>query len=117
MFSGNIAYVGHYDPTKKSKRRWCSLNKKQLNTIEFVEDWYQIDFGELIQKAQYEHKKHGENKITEDALVKAGELLEEHGFLKHKTSDRLFHNFTHVFVTEKFIEDTLDDRFSDKPKK
>lgn len=109
-------YVGHYDSKKKSKRRWCSLNEEQLNTIEFDETWYQIDYWKLIEKAQSEYQKHGQNQVTEDALVKASKLLEQHGFLKSSVSDRLFHNFTHLFVTEKFIEDILPDKFNDKPK-
>lgn len=110
-------YVGHYDPSKKSKRKWCSLNDKQLNSIEFNGDWYQNNYGNLIEKAQIEHKKNGENPISEEALVKASKLLEKNGFLKHKISDRIFHDFTHIFITEKFIEDVSPDRFNDKPKK
>lgn len=110
-------YIGHYDPTKKSKRQWCSLNETQLNTIEFVDDWYQIDYGKLIEKAQYEHKKQGENRISEDALVQAGELLEKNGFPKYRIADKIFYNLTHIFVTEKFIEDTIGDEYTDKPKK
>lgn len=109
-------YIGHYDPIKKSRRQWCSLNENQLNTIEFVDDWYQIDYGKLIEKAQYEHRKHGENKISEDALVQAGELLEKNGFLKYRIADKIFYNLTHIFVTEKFIEDTIGDEYTDKPK-
>lgn len=110
-------YVGHYEPTKKSKRKWCSLNEEQLNTIEFVEDWYQKKYFKFIKKAQMEHMKNGENQISEDLLVKAGKLLEKNGFLKEKIGDRLFHNFTHVMITEKYIEDVLPDKYNDKPKK
>ena len=110
-------YVGHYDPTKKSKKRWCSLDKEQLNRIEFTEDWYQIDYGKLIETAQSEYKKHGENIISETALIKAGKLLEENGFLKYRIFDKVYHDVTHIFVTEKFIEDTIGDKYTDKPKK
>ncbi len=110
-------YVGHYDPSKKSKRKWCSLNIEQLNSIESPEDWYQIDYWKLIEEAQSEHKKNGENQKSEDALVKACQLLEKHGFMKPYISDKVFHNFTHIFITEKFIEDVLPDKYNDKPKK
>jgi len=110
-------YVGHYDPTKKSKRQWCSLNEEQLNSVEFADDWYQIDYAKLIQKAQYEHKKQGENKISEDAFVKAGKLLEENEFLKYRIADKVFHDASHIFITEKFIEDTIGDKYTDKPEK
>lgn len=109
-------YVGHYDPTKKSRRKWCSLNEEQLNRIECSEDWYQTNYAELVQKAQTEHKKKGENPISEDALVKAAKLLEKNGFLKYKIADKLFYDFSHVFMTEKFIEDCLPDKYNDKPK-
>ena len=110
-------YVGHYDPTKKSKRRWCSLNEKQLNEIEFDEDWYQIDYGKLIKKAQIKHMKNGINSVSEGMLVKMGKLLEDNGYLKYRIADRIFHNFYRPFVTEKFIEDSLPDKYNDKPKK
>jgi len=110
-------YVGHYDSTKKSKRQWCSLNEEQLNSIEFDDDWYQIDYGKLIEIAQSEFKKHGENTISDAALIKASELLEKNGFLTYRIFDKVYHSMTHLFVTEKFIEDCVGDKYTDKPKK
>jgi len=33
-------FIGHYDPTKRSRRRWCSINDKQLAQIKIVDDRY-----------------------------------------------------------------------------
>jgi hypothetical protein len=110
-------YVGHYDILKKSKRRWCSLNAEQLDPIESPEDWYQIDYRKLIEEAQTEYKKHGKNQKSEDNLVKAAQLLEEHGFVKPYNYYKVGYNVTHFFITEKFIEDILPDEYNDKSKK
>ena len=33
-------FIGHYDPTKKSKRRWCPINDKQLAQVKINDNRY-----------------------------------------------------------------------------
>jgi hypothetical protein len=33
-------FIGHYDPKKKSKRRWCSINDKELAQVKINDDRY-----------------------------------------------------------------------------
>jgi len=119
-------YVGHYDPTKKSKKKWCSLNPKQLNSIDFNEDWYDDEYSKLIQKIQYdnymdiENKKHQygfQNKAVNQKIARlvrrAGRLLNKNGFLTYRIADRLDQDITHVFITERNIAQRLPSHFSE----
>ena len=86
-------YVGHYDPTKKSKRRWSELNKKQLNQIQFRDDWYQIDYIQLIKNSQEKYLITGIDSLPKELIVELGNLLENNGFLKYRIGERIFYDF------------------------
>jgi len=119
-------YVGHYDPTKKSKKKWCSLNSVQLNTIDFDDDWYYDEYAKLIQKIQYDNQRDVENQKNQYGyknnminqkiarlVRRAARLLNKKGFLTYRIADRLDQNINHVFITEKEIEEILPSRFSE----
>ena len=108
-------YVGHYDSTKRTRRRWCSLNKEHLNKIEFRDDWYQHDYINLIKKSRFPKNQARSN--IEKIWVNAGKLLEKNGFQKNRIGERLLYDLTYTFLTEKYVEDLLPSEYSDKPKK
>lgn len=102
-------YVGHYDSTRNSKRKWCSLNKKQLNQIEFVEDWYDKHL-KLIEKIQVEYKELGEGNPTLDKhILKAAEMLEKNGFLTYRIEDRVCYDVNHIVISEKEVQNILEE--------
>jgi len=111
------SYVGHYDPTKKSKRRWCYLNSTCLNNIDFDAEWFDKDYSKLIWKIQSVYNQKGKTPMLAGLVLKAARLLEKNGFLIYRIAERLEHDVSHVFVTEKEIEGFLDERFNDKTKK
>jgi len=92
------------------------LNRKQLERIEFVGNWYQIDYMKLIKKAQQANKEQSRIK-QKDAWVKIGNLLEKNGFLKYMISDKMLFDLCRLPITEKFIENAIGDKYTDKPKK
>lgn len=101
-------YVGHYDSLKKSKRTWCSLNKAQLNQIEFNEDWYE-KYIRLIRKIQIKYRELGEDPVVAKYTLQAARLLEKKGFLTYRIADRVYHNVSHIPISEKEIQDILDE--------
>lgn len=102
-------YVGHYDPSKKSKRTWCSLNKTQLNQIEFNEDWY-ANYIKLIRKIQRKYRELGEDQIVARHTLQSAKLLEKKGFLTYRIADRVYYDVSHIPISEKEIQDILDER-------
>ena len=108
-------YVGHYDSAKRTRRRWCSLNKDHLNKIEFRDDWYQHDYINLIKESRCPENQARSN--IEKIWINAGKLLEKNGFLKNRIGERLFYDLNYTFLTEKYVEDMLPNKYSDKPKK
>ena len=83
-------YVGHYDIAKKSKRRWCSLNEKQLYAIEILDDWYQSEYIQLGKKAREYWGKREDSSEFYDLLARAEKLLVKHGFPEDRRGYKVF---------------------------
>ena len=108
--SRKYPYVGHYDPAKKSKRTWCSLNEKQLNSIEFIDGWYQNTYASLIREARVEIMNNGNIPKLDRLIVRAGKLLEENGYLKNRIGEKIICDIS-CLVLEKSIHDTLNQKW------
>ena len=100
-------YVGHYDPTKKYRKRWCSLNENQLNSTELLDNWYQNDYHNLMKKVRIRARKDEYTQESKEMFVRAGKLLEKHGFPKYRIGSKLLYDLNHWTVLEKPIEDAL----------
>ncbi len=102
-------YVGHYDPSKKSKKRWCSLGLKKVLDVTFDGDWY-YEYILLMREMKKFVKEHDNdiNTVPETKLDEVADLLEKNGYLKYLIADKIYHDVYHVLLpTTKEIEDTL----------
>jgi hypothetical protein len=43
-------FIGHYDSSKKSRRRWCSITKSQLASVEIDDNRYSLEYKPLIKE-------------------------------------------------------------------
>ena len=70
-------YVGHYDSTKKSSKRWCYIEIEDL-TIQSKPNW-QIHYDMLIKKWLKLWNRNHSVKESIRPLKKAAKLLEKNG--------------------------------------
>lgn len=81
-------YIGHYDPKKKTKRRWCHMNsihrKKLDKKILWQETYYKlIADGDRIREKTEERQNWGK------PLIKAARLLENNGYQTDQIEPKL----------------------------
>jgi hypothetical protein len=50
-------FIGHYDPTKKSKRRWCPINEKYLAQVKINDNRYSSQYLPFANEYVYSYLK------------------------------------------------------------
>jgi hypothetical protein len=100
-------YVGHYDSSKKSRRKWCSLTLNQLNEIEFSDKWFG-GYVDQVKLARRTYLQKGEGEEVKILVNEAGRILEKNHYLIYRIADRVTHDIYFLHTTDEEIMGFLE---------
>jgi hypothetical protein len=82
-------FIGHYDSTKKTKRRWCSIKEHELASVEISDVRYFSKYKPLIKELVNVNNKCSEaNRRV--LLNMAYKVLEEIGWPQSYINDKIY---------------------------
>lgn len=81
-------FFGHYDSTKKSKKKWCSIKKVQLTEVKIDDKRYFSDYKSLIPKLT-DAIQQSDHKQESDLRISAIKILKELDWPSHFILDKI----------------------------
>ena len=89
-------FIGHYDASKKWKKRWCHIPEGQLSSVEINDDKYFSQYKPLINELYANASKgpddnsSGQGLLLPALFLQAGDILKELGWPEHLIDDKIF---------------------------